>query len=473
MTTNTLPTVVTSAGLQPQNPNDLLAQLLSYVAATNPGYTANLPGSLIEDISSTDVGAMVLIDSARVEAVNSLTPYGANNFLLTQLGNMYGVAQGQTTNTSAYVVFTGTPGFPINPGFIVADSGHQYVVQTGGIVGASGTSAPIYVVANQTGSWAVPPNTITTVVTSVPSTITLKVTNTTAGTPSAAAQTVAQYRAQVIQAGQASATGMPTFLKTQLLGVAGVQPNLVAVRQVGSNWQVICGGGDPYQTAYAIYKGLFNINNLQGSALAVSGITNANPGVVTTNLAHGLATGQVITLSGVVGMTQINGQALTITVTSPTTFSTGINTTSYDTYTSGGQLSPHPRTVTVTINDFPDAYQIPFVNPPQQQVGMVATWNTTQTNLVLNSTVQQLATPPMISYLNSLSPGYPINILDLQSIFQAAVTSVIPAQYLSKLTFLVTINGVVVNPTAGTQLIYGDPESYFYASPTSISVIRG
>src|ERR1700674_533011 len=88
------PVVIGPQGLQPQQPADLLAQLLAAVAATNPGYTANLPGSLVEDISSTDVAAIALIDQAKVELVNSLTPLAANNFLLTQLGQIYGPTLG-------------------------------------------------------------------------------------------------------------------------------------------------------------------------------------------------------------------------------------------------------------------------------------------------------------------------------------------------------------------------------------------
>src|ERR1700676_3806380 len=89
------PVIIGPQGLQPQQPTDLRAQLLAAVAATNPGYTANLPGGLIEDISSTDVAAIALIDQAKIEAVNSLTPLGANNFLLTQLGQIYGPVLGQ------------------------------------------------------------------------------------------------------------------------------------------------------------------------------------------------------------------------------------------------------------------------------------------------------------------------------------------------------------------------------------------
>ena len=55
-----IPVVVTAAGAQPTPPATLLADLIAQVSATNPGYTANLPGSLIENISSTDVGALVM-----------------------------------------------------------------------------------------------------------------------------------------------------------------------------------------------------------------------------------------------------------------------------------------------------------------------------------------------------------------------------------------------------------------------------
>jgi hypothetical protein len=81
----TIDIVLGPAGMVPAVPAEVHAQLLANVAATNPGYTANLPGTLIEDISSTDVAAILLCNSALVELVNSVTPYGANQFILNQL----------------------------------------------------------------------------------------------------------------------------------------------------------------------------------------------------------------------------------------------------------------------------------------------------------------------------------------------------------------------------------------------------
>ena len=70
--------------------------------------------------------------------------------------------------------------------------------------------------------------------------------------------------------------------------------------------------------------------------VSISSITKANPGVVTTSAPHGFATGNVIDFDMQVNMQELNQISATITVLSPTTFSLGINTTSFTTYTSAG-----------------------------------------------------------------------------------------------------------------------------------------
>jgi hypothetical protein len=71
--------------------------------------------------------------------------------------------------------------------------------------------------------------------------------------------------------------------------------------------------------------------------LNISNVTKAANGVVTTREAHRLTTGDTVTISGVGGMTQLNGNTYTVTVISTTTFSIGTNTTSYDTYLAQGE----------------------------------------------------------------------------------------------------------------------------------------
>ncbi len=72
------------------------------------------------------------------------------------------------------------------------------------------------------------------------------------------------------------------------------------------------------------------------SPLTVTGITKANPAVVTST-AHGLSNGQQVRLSDVEGMTEVNGDTYTVAGVTANTFQlSGINSTSFGTYISGG-----------------------------------------------------------------------------------------------------------------------------------------
>lgn len=86
------------------------------------------------------------------------------------------------------------------------------------------------------------------------------------------------------------------------------------------------------------------------SSFSISGITRANPGVVTTTAAHGFVTGDKIYLKGIGGMTQVNDLAFTITVLSTTTFSIGVNTSTYGTFTAGSGTAYQILTAPVTLN---------------------------------------------------------------------------------------------------------------------------
>lgn len=79
--------------------------------------------------------------------------------------------------------------------------------------------------------------------------------------------------------------------------------------------------------------------------LTITGITQANPAVV-TSAAHGLSNGQWVKLASVVGMTQVNGRTFKIAGVTANTFQlldpltdANINSTGYGAYTSGGTAS--------------------------------------------------------------------------------------------------------------------------------------
>lgn len=71
-------------------------------------------------------------------------------------------------------------------------------------------------------------------------------------------------------------------------------------------------------------------------AKTITGISNANPGQVTTSTAHTYANGSKVYIYNVVGMTEVNGNTYTTTSTGSTTFTIGVDTSGYGVWSSGG-----------------------------------------------------------------------------------------------------------------------------------------
>lgn len=265
-----------SSGMPIPTPVDTLrANLIAAVTAAAPGITTTLPGSMIEDMVSTGTGILATIDQARVDAVNSVSPYGANAFLLPQFGEMFGIAQGMPTNTSAYVIFPSTTAGPATPGIVipagtmVSDGSHTYTTQTATVTGSSGYTPPVLVVATFPGSWPIPGNSITQVVSALGNGITTCY-NPNSGTPSIGPQTIQSYRSQIMQAFSSIGVGQIPYLFTQLQNVPGVIARLIAVSQVSGGWEIICAGGDPYAMAFAIYSSVLNLSSIVGSQISSS-----------------------------------------------------------------------------------------------------------------------------------------------------------------------------------------------------------
>lgn len=389
-------------GATARTPQEIRDDLDAIMQGILPGFTSTLPKSLVEDMTSTATFSMVQCDQSYIDSINSISPAKSDLVILTDMVNAAGIAgQGQESRTSVYCVFSGVSGYTVPKGLIVADSVYQYEVQNGGVIGSGGVSEPLYCLATQDGSWAVPAGQVTSVVTSVPTGYTLTCNNPTDGIAGESSETVSEFRARALRSWTWTNKGTPTYLKELLYQISGVQQRLVSVKQQSSGlWSIICGGGDPYQIAEAIFTGLFDVSNLEGSATAA-------------------------------------------------------------------------RNITVNLYDYPDTYTMIFINPPVQTVSIAATWNTTSAYLVSNAAVQQLAAPALISYINTIPVGQPINDLTLAEVFKSAISSILNPELLTRLVFTVSINGSGANVQAGTHIYLSESESYFFAAPGSITVAQG
>lgn len=74
------------------------------------------------------------------------------------------------------------------------------------------------------------------------------------------------------------------------------------------------------------------------SAKVITNVTQANPANV-TSAGHGLATGDIVIIETVTGMTALNGKYYTITVTGVNNFTLGVDSTGYGAYVAAGYAS--------------------------------------------------------------------------------------------------------------------------------------
>ncbi|WP_244157299.1 baseplate J/gp47 family protein [Serratia oryzae] len=135
---------------------------------------------------------------------------------------------------------------------------------------------------------------------------------------------------------------------------------------------------------------------------------------------------------------------------------------------SGSGYVPHKEVI--TLNDFPDSYVIPYVVPSSQAATVMLTWDSTGTVFTDPASVSVLAVPAIVDYVNAVYVGQPINIYQLQTLFQKAVSSVLSVEQISLIRIRVAIDGVIVEPDPNTGLVSGDYYKYFTTDASHVTV---
>jgi hypothetical protein len=135
-----------------------------------------------------------------------------------------------------------------------------------------------------------------------------------------------------------------------------------------------------------------NGSQLRLSGLNITGITQANPAVVTSN-AHGLSNGDEVYISGVAGMTQVNQRNFKVAGVTANTFqlkamdgTTNINSTSFTAYSSGGTAekvyeisSPYQEDELFEVNFVQSADVITLVHPNHKPMDLTRSGHTSWT----------------------------------------------------------------------------------------------
>jgi Ubiquitin-activating enzyme E1 FCCH domain len=126
------------------------------------------------------------------------------------------------------------------------------------------------------------------------------------------------------------------------LSIVTFDPDIAAPTGCANSYGGGAGSIDVHYVITAI-DGNTGEESLPGIGLTgvITGITNASPGVITST-AHGLSTNDIVKLTGIGGMTELNGNTYRVLSIGANTFSLtnlqggSVNTTSFGAYTSGG-----------------------------------------------------------------------------------------------------------------------------------------
>lgn len=167
-------------------------------------------------------------------------------------------------------------------------------------------------------------------------------------------------------------TGLKTCLNMKTLPQGGVESRsgtkfVAEVKDSSTNTRLIDFQFNTTET-YVIEIGHLYMRFYSGtsqireSAKTITGITAANPAVVTSN-SHGYSNGDHIYLSDISGMTELNSETRRYTVANQTanTFElSGINSTSYTAYTSGGSARKVYQIATKYTSSEIDGIQIKY-----------------------------------------------------------------------------------------------------------------
>lgn len=110
--------------------------------------------------------------------------------------------------------------------------------------------------------------------------------------------------------------------------------------QSQTNFDYGDGTNGPYSgntTARPVLRSTYNNPDAYEVTGVITGATQSNPCQITST-ANGIVNGTMVTINGVVGMTELNGNTYTVTVSTsnPNVFFININSTSFTAYISGG-----------------------------------------------------------------------------------------------------------------------------------------
>lgn len=230
---------------------------------------SNLPSSIQNNLIDESAIIVNEFEDMIVNLMNGISPAYANDFIIEQLGSAFGIKRKNKAKQNVMLEFEGLAGVIIPAGTQVGSADGQYTFSTitQGIIKADG-KAIINAEAEDYYDKIIDANTLNVMITNILNVN--SVNNLNASSEPILEENFSDYRTRVQNRMKANRNGTAATLYDNLLNVKGVSSRLITYRLDSKlidgarlyTMEVVCGGGDDYEVAEAIFNSLLLTESL-------------------------------------------------------------------------------------------------------------------------------------------------------------------------------------------------------------------
>lgn len=249
-----------NTGVIKDNPTDIRDDILNQAIDNVDGFT-NLPSGIQNNLLDESVIVISEIQDMLSNVMNSVSPLYANNFMVLELGEAFGLKIKDKTLPNTTITFYGLAGVVIPEGLEISneDSSKKFVTTKSDIINASG-QVSIYCEGADYYNTPTPANTLTVMLNQVLNVTSC--TNLNDAVETTPAEPISEFRTRFQNRALANRSGTVATLNDELKKVEGTVDRLCTYKasQIVEEGvskavlEVIVGGGDDYQVALAIFN---------------------------------------------------------------------------------------------------------------------------------------------------------------------------------------------------------------------------